>query len=144
MPKNTARPDESEWRNIESGEVSYTKDFEIDRIFNFEAFKLEGQPFIKIVKLKNLLKALDKYTGVRFPMVRLNTAQRGIRMNWQSGRRTPRYLILLALSESFVKKIVGGRDCSLPANVLYNFCHKLPCLIGQMEHLTSLLFRYRL
>ena len=57
MPKNTARPDESEWRNIESGEVSYTKDFEIDRIFNFDAFKLERQPFIKIVKLKNLLKA---------------------------------------------------------------------------------------
>ena len=28
MPKNTARPDESEWRNIESGEVSYTKDFD--------------------------------------------------------------------------------------------------------------------
>ena len=44
MPKNTARPDESEWRNIESGEVSETKDFELDRIFNFEAFKLERQP----------------------------------------------------------------------------------------------------
>ena len=60
MPKNTARPDESEWRNIESGEVSYIKDFDspieaskiiyiffyFERIFNFGSFKLERQPFM--------------------------------------------------------------------------------------------------
>ena len=55
MPKNTARPDESEWRNIESGEVSDIKDndspieaseivenfrcFQLDKIFNNSSSK---------------------------------------------------------------------------------------------------------
>ena len=84
MPKNTARPDESEWRNIESGEVSDIKDndspieaseivenfrcFQLDKIFNFGSFKLERQPFmiqktcLESGKLKNtILLALIEF-----------------------------------------------------------------------------------